>query len=194
MKEMTIKLYSIDELSGQAKEKAFESMKDLIIESNFNDFQFFADDELKFTYGLDAKLNYSLGYSQGDGLRFTTSNFATSAIINGLPFEKAFLDMLKALVLNGDLSVSINNNGEFWHYSYHHVRQVDVVFSEDVEESLPEATREAIKNAFIDSYMKVCDNLEKVGYQCYKVSDEDIIDTANANDYTYFANGELFHE
>lgn len=194
MKKRTIKTYSIDELSGQAKEKAFESVKEFIIESNFEDFQFFANDELKHTYGLDAELNYSLSYSQGDGLRFTTKDLATEAIIERLPFEKAFLDMLKALASNGDLKAWTNDNGNFWRYSYHHPRQVEVEFSEDVEESLPDPTREAIKKAFVDVYMKICDELERIGYQCYEVSDEDIIETANANEHEYFANGDLFHE
>lgn len=190
MKKVTIDVYTVEELQGKAKEKALQTIKDSLIDINFEDFRFFAYDELTYTYGLNATLSFDLGYSQGDGLRFVTDNLATDAIIDRLPFEKAFLDMLKALVKNDDLSVSTNDNGDFWRYSYSHARQVDVNFSEDTEESLPEATRQAIKKAFVDIYLSICKDLEKTGYKCYDVTDKDAIEYANDGQYEYLQNGE----
>jgi hypothetical protein len=191
MKKVTIDVYTVDELQGKAKENALQKIKDSMIDINFDDFRFFANDELQYTYGLNATLSFDLNYCQGDGLRFVTDNLATDAIIDRLPFEKAFLDMLKALVKNDDLSVSTNDNGEFWRYSYSHARQVDVNFSVETQNSLLEATRQAIKKAFVDIYLSICKDLEKTGYECYEVTDEDAIEFANENENEYLENGQL---
>jgi hypothetical protein len=194
MKTKQIQVYKIDELSDKAKEKAIEKVKDSMIENNFEDFNFFAKDELKFGYGLNAILKYDLGYSQGDGLRFVTDDLATTQIIEKLKLDQDMIELIKILTESDDIRVSVNDNGEFWRYAYSHSRQVDIEFSEDVEKRFPEHTRKAIHQAFIDVYINICRDLEKQGYNCYDVSEKQVIEYANENEYEYLTNGDIFYE
>ena len=191
MKTKQIQVYKIDELSGKAKEKAMEKLKDSMIEMNFDDFNFFAKDELKFGYGLNAILKYDFG---GDGLRFVTDDLATTQIIEKLKLDQDMIELIKILAESGDIRVSVNDNGEFSSYAYSHSRQVDIEFSEDVEKRFPEHTRKAIHQAFIDVYMNICRDLEKQGYNCYDVSEKQVLEYASENEYEYLLNGDIFYE
>jgi hypothetical protein len=193
MKIIGIELYSINELQGKAKEKAIEKIKENIIELNFEDFTNNAKWSLENDLGLDATLKHSLGYSQGDGLRFTTSFFNTKQVIAALDLDESTITTIQKLTDDKDLIVSINDNEPFSRYSYNHPRQVSIDFSENINDLIPNYMIEKITKAFVDTYLRVCNDLEKQGYACYDVSEEDCITCSNDNEYFYFDNGVMFH-
>lgn len=195
MKIIPINVYSIHELQGKAKEKAIAKIKDNIVEFNFYDFQDNAKFYLQNDLGIsDANLVFSLSYSQGDGLRFTTSFFNTMEVIAMLNLDESTKATIKNLTQSKELLVSINDNEPFSRYSYHHQRQVTIDFSEESQNLIPWFMIENISKAFVDVYMKVCDDLEKQGYACYDVSENDCVEHANDNELFYFENGDVFHE
>lgn len=75
MKEITIKLYSFDELSTKAQERALQEHisehDDPMMQSHMINLLKEELDERKIKYNADSiNVMYSLGYSQGDGLMF----------------------------------------------------------------------------------------------------------------------------
>jgi hypothetical protein len=193
MKVIPINVYSISELQGKAKEKAIEKIRINLIDLNFEDFKDNARLYIENDLGLDGKVYFSLSYSQGDGLRIESSFFNTKQVIDMLPIDESTKATIQNLTQSKDLIVSINNNTPFSRYTYHHPRQVTIDFSEDINDLIPGYMIEKIKKAFVDVYMKVCDDLESQGYACYDVSDDDCIAYGIDSEYEYLENGDIFH-
>lgn len=191
MKKVEVSVYAIDELKGKAKEKAIGKIKDNLIELNFEDFFENSRSYIKDELGIDGQVYYSLSYSQGDGLRIETTFFNTDKVIDMLQLDESTKATIKKLSNDGDLIVATKSNNRKTFYSENDCL---VEFSEEVENLLPGYMLENINQAFVDVYMKICGDLQKQGYDCYEVSDNDCIEYANDNDLLYFANGDIFHE
>ena len=43
-------------------------------------------------------------------------------------------------------------------------------------------------------YHKICDEMEEIGYNCYDIEDEDILENIEANDYEFYENGDFCYE
>jgi hypothetical protein len=44
----------------------------------------------------------------------------------------------------------------------------------------------------INAYLKICNDFEAIGYDVYKVSDDDIKDLIDSNDYEFYEDGRIF--
>jgi hypothetical protein len=108
-----------------------------------------------------------------------------------LNLDESTKQTIKKITNDGGLSVSTKSNNR--RYAYHSENDVLVEFSEEVENLLPGYLMESITNAYIDVYMEICSNLEKQGYECYNVAENDVVEFANENEYQYFANGDIYH-
>jgi (p)ppGpp synthase/HD superfamily hydrolase len=187
MKTIPMNVYTIKELKGKAKEKAIEKMKDIMINFNFENFEsdsyIYLSDEL----GINGKIYYSLSYSQGDGLRIQTPFFNTHAVINKLELDAQTKQAIHKLSESSDIMVSTKANTR---RSYHS-ENVLVEFSQECENLLPSHMMENITNAFINVYESICAKLEKDGYACYEVNDEDCVEFAF--DKEFFENGEEYN-
>jgi len=89
MRQVTINAYTIEELKGKAREKAFYEVNNILIDNNFNDFNYRLKDFLKYDLNIDAKTYYSLSYSQGDGLMIESNFFNSDEVINLLTLEES---------------------------------------------------------------------------------------------------------
>lgn len=162
----THNVYTIDELSDEAKEKAL---------NDFNEHNYIYDLEEQLTEYINGELEqsgykvlksikvyYSLSYSQGDGVMF------------------------EGTIEDKDGNVyTIKHNG---HYYHEHSKTINAM---DKEEN--DIDTEEFDNNF---YIPLCRKVEKVGYSEieYQQSMEHFIELCDLNEYTFLENGTMFNE
>lgn len=178
VKTLEIPLFTFDQLSKEAKEKA----KRKYYESETYDF--LSDDITEYAAMLlgdakidfrDLRLMFSLSYSQGDGLCFTGE------------FTKYGIRM------------SIGHN-----YRYYFAKSVTFEFFNDKGEEIEEdgtnletakvSKANAVKIAKLKAiYFELAKKLEKHGYDIleYRANDEEFTDLCEANQYTFEGDGTM---
>jgi hypothetical protein len=193
MKTIEIQLYKFDELSEEGKQTAIEK------ERNREDYyfmEFFKDDVIEKIsesgFKGNIKLQYSLSYSQGDGLSFCADYFDK---LNDLftevlgPGKQKTID---CLVNNTSFNLK-GNNGRYCYasksdldltledYGHHDTINCNIVVSKVLEK-------------LEDFYMNLCNELEKNGYKYieYENSDECITENLIGNDYDFTENGKMY--
>lgn len=163
------KVYTFDELSETAKEKALSDY------NMNNDFPFLSDDiiyhieELLKENGIEAITEitpfYSLSYCQGDGVMFEgTFNWK-------------------------NYTITTKQSGH-----YYHEKSVDYSFENNADEN--DDTRYDDNDEFIELYESICRSAEKYGYDVIETeqSEENFAEICFANDYTFLENGEMFND
>ena len=194
MQTVSIELFSINELSEDAKKKAIEKER-----SNCDvDLQFTVEyiEEILTCLGFQSpKINYSGFCSQGDGLSFTCDNWQ---------YKKGMLDKLKECtrdinILNVakqlqvmakntgyKLQFSVNRTSHF--YSHENTVQIDnnpysdFSLSDDQDEILT-----ALKNCLCRVFYRMLES----DYD-YQLSDEYIIENLQANDFLFLESGKVW--
>jgi hypothetical protein len=170
MIQKTINLYSYEELSEKAIEKALKQH----IENN--DFCFLKDDlteqlkeklkenNIKVIHE-DLTLRYSLSYCQGDGLSFIGT------------FEYKELTLKLKM---GHLSNYYSHSNTIDISAYNSISGDDVDNGETFEE-------------FKIIFFKICSELEKAGYEIieFENSEENFKELCELNNYTFKENGEM---
>lgn len=168
MQEKTIKVYTFDELSEDAKNLALTSWRE------GNDYYFLEDiltDDLseklrenKIEELSKTSLRYSLNNCQGDGLSFTGSFRWKDSIIN---------------ITDGSLS-----------NLYAHSNTTDININVGDFEQESDADENMYKE-FKTLYDAICWELEKLGYSYIEDEDneETIRENFNLNEYTFRENG-----
>ena len=201
MRQVTPKpfnVYNFNELSKEAKQEAFNGLKEMIVDDRFSSFEDDCYEVVKDVFNLlDVKaFNYSITSSQGDGLSFTCDNFNSvtinEAIFNDEATPEAVKDNIKKL--NNFLIVKTTiNKGR---YSYAHSNQLTVHldgFNDDlVKDLLPEHIEDQLKKAYAKQYLKICKQLESNGYSLFDVTMEEVAEMAIDNDYEFMEDGRQF--
>lgn len=186
-----INIYKYDELSEKAKENAKDIIKDIIIDDNF----YFLNKDLK-NIALDKydlqniEFCYSLSFCQGDGLMFKCDDLLESKYIYKKVIETLSKEEAKRaaeLVADGRLKFYSHNSKS---YCYAHKNDVDYcAFGlEDNNYDLADKIHKIIA----DIYLNICKELEKVGYNCYNVTDEMIDECIEHNEIEFTENGEIY--
>lgn len=167
MKKVEITLYAYEELSKEAKERAFgkwrEEQYDPLMQSHMINLLGEVLDERGIKYGyplIDLDVRYSLSHCQGDGFMF-----------------------------EGDLTwkgkrVNVKHDGNA-HYYHEYTASFD--FNEE------DAWTEAEENAFEADYRSICKVMERKGYDHidYTTSEEYFMGECEANEYTFEENGAM---
>lgn len=175
MKIIEIKLFSYDELSKQAKEKALvewidgndypflsdnlnEKLHELLLENGIHDLNDTSKPGTKPTQVL-----YSLNYSQGDG-----------AMFEGKYLWREYL-------------VKIKHSDHYYHSNSKTIEITKLVDGQEIEAD--EITAQEFENI----YQKICKALEEFGYEEIESEDseEAFIETCEANEYTFEENGKM---
>lgn len=194
MRTVRIKVYQFSELNDNAKQLAIENFRN----NQELHLDFFQSDcveqiEEKGFYG-NIQLQYSLSYSQGDGLSFSCGHFQESFL---LPIFEEILgkgkEQTAKIIMANSSFENVENKGRYCYASkndisyefdnggYKDYVQVHSVVSK-VEEKLK------------DIYINLCKVLERNGYSVieYQNSDEAIIENFEANGYEFLASGKIF--
>ncbi len=170
-------IYTIDELSKEAQEKAHKKW----IEGN--DYYFLSDDMNEKLHELLEENNikdlndtskpgtkptqvvYSLSYCQGDG-----------AMFEGMFQWKEY-------------TIHIKHSGHYYHYNS---KNFSIMLTETEEE--PDNYQE-VEEAFNTLYVDICKKLERYGYDYieYEDSMEAFKEACEANEYTFLEDGNMFN-
>jgi len=193
MRTVRTKVYSFNELSNEAQQKAIEKYRNgsEIYLDFFND----AAIEQINNSGFydDIKLQYSLGYSQGDGLSFSCKRIEWKTI------EPLFTEVLgqgkektAKLIFEYCSFICKGNDGR---YCFASKNDIDFTFENYNREY--QNIKEVVGNVLTkieNKYLELCKQLEKQGYSEieYQQSDEAIKETILANDYEFTKDGTQF--
>ena len=165
MKTKTINLYSFDELSKEAQEKArveYNTSKDQdnyllteFLEERLQDL--LKENKIKSD---NVKIMYSLSYCQGDGVMFS-GNFNW-----------------------GTWKVDIKHSGHYYHSNSKDIEMYQV----DDESIYPE---QHTLDKFEKIYQSICKELEKYGYDIIETEDsmENFKENCEANDFLFTIDG-----
>lgn len=187
------KVYKFEELSEVSKEVVRNMYTDF---QEPDDFCNMCQEYLKDTVGItELEIGFSLSYSQGDGVcmygEFTTYNDKFFEIITeGLTDEQK--ELYKKYFYKF-MFIKTNH-----HYSHSRTVSIDVE-KENIQEE--DENRESEIDTIFDTvleniekwYFKECKDFEESGYKFfYEISDEDLKEYCEANEYEFTENGKLF--
>ena len=209
----TYNVYNYNELSDEAKEKVKQDYLDNPVRNDI-----FYEDCTETIYDLfpqsDLKIQYSLSSCQGDGF----NTYGTLDVFNLINLmrnkEKLPFSLLNKIEKDIDIFTSEELDLLSQYYNYycssikipHNFRycysQADYInFADDWAEELENAEMEYNDNLiikfenFVRKFFSELNNMfEEEGYDfLYNVSDEEIKDWCEANEYTFLKNGTLFN-
>lgn len=201
------KVYQYNELSEEAKEKARQWYLDGQESFMFTET---VNEDLYNLFGkTNLKVQYSLGYCQGDGLNIY-GDIAAENIFNCLEkhnggtqleeFENILTEKEKKTILKyaevcGEIELPMNNR-----YCYSLADRIDIAKSwvweletyseyKNINVEVLKKFEKLVRNIF----EKLCDNYEEMGYKYfYEISDEDMMEICEANEYEFYENGSIF--
>lgn len=165
---VTYKVYKYDELKQKSKDRA---MRDFCEHNSYDFLEDQLDDELKYLltqHGIEYDqlvLNYSLSYSQGDGVSFT--GYFTMQNIEFFVYR-------------------VNNH-------YCHSKTVNFDYRDHVDEGYEELNQKQF-DKFKSIYFDICKAIEKLGYDIidYEQSEEYFKEHCESNEIEFLDNGKIF--
>ena len=191
MKTIEIKLYKFTELSEQAKNVAIEKQRNHEIE--FDWFYDFCHEQISESgFKGNIKLQYSLSYSQGDGLSFSCDYFDN---LNTLFVEILGTEKQKTIdfIIN-NCSLKINSNNS--RYCYAHRNDVNFELDNYYVKSSTNLDNliSKVETKLRDLYINLCNELEKQGYDEIEnqYSDEYVTETLIENDCYFTIDGLIY--
>jgi len=190
MREIKVKVFKFDELSEESKEKAIE------VWYSSEDYCFLEDDilsELEFfdEEGIfsNVKLSYSLSWSQGDGLSFS-SDIDLEKFIDKI-YEVKIPNWKKRALLTYINKVTTKwNTG---HYCSCHESDVTSELSGYDERERLECYFKSIFEHIQQYYLDTCKQLEKYGYSVleYRMDNKEFSENCECNDYEFYEDGKM---
>lgn len=165
-------VYNFDELTDEAKQKALENHRQFEYET----LDTWLEDDMDYKLGellkenniksLKTDIRYSLGYSQGDGASFTGD-----------------------IEYNDTWRATIGNNSYGYHYSHWNTVCIEEMTSLKTDEEAPAETEDKL----LDIIHDINKELKRYGYARIDdaTSDEQIIESIEANEYEFYEDGRL---
>lgn len=190
----TYKVYTFDELSDEAKKKVKNDHSDFLAE--VETFTEICNEKIKNTFpNSNLKVQYDFSCSQGNGLNiYGDLDFNDVLENNKNEFSEKEIKTLKEyLEYVYDYHIKPNR-----YYTYCTVEQEnfynDIIW--DLKEFFEKINKDLIKkfdNIVRDFISGFCDDLYNEGYDFfYNISDEEMKEYCEINEYTFLADGTLF--
>ena len=195
MRIIETKAYTFDELSDDAKEKLIEKFREDKYE--YLNLDYFYDDcvyQLEELGFVNPKIQYSLGYCQGDGLSFEADKYTRLEDLYIKELGKGKEHTAQVLADNSTF-ICTGNKG---HYCYSSTSDIDLYienYSSTINTDCENINNvvDIVRGELEDLYVDICSNLEKQGYDEieYQLSDECIIEDIQCNEYEFTKEGKL---
>ena len=194
MQTISVKLFSINELSENAKKKAIEKKR-----SNYDvDLTYTVEyiEEILTCLGFESpKISYSGFGSQGDGLSFVSENWQYKKgmldKVGKTTQEICFLDVSKQLQVmakNTGYKLQFSVNRTNYYYSHENTVQIDnSPYSDFSLSDGQDAILTDLKNSLCRAFYKMLE----AGYD-YQLTDEYIIEALQANDIMFLSSGKVW--
>lgn len=192
MKTKTIKLYTFDELSEEAKKKALEKLYDINVYDDYwydDMLEEFKEDMKKMGYYVE-NVYFRGFWSQGDGACFTGS----VDILEYVKIKKLGNKYRKLLHYVKDMggSVDITTSGRYYHPETMRFEDNIIQMGSLYDDEILQQATIIVDLIEKEAREKVDELYERLEEQYdYLVSEEAIIDTIECNDYYFTKDGEL---
>lgn len=212
MRKITVEynIYKYSELEENIKNKVKEKIESMIVENNFyslkEDLEYILNDVYNLT---DFELNYSFTFCQGDGCCFynivllSYENLKNNKDLNA--FEKYItenytpeeIEMIIKYLQEDNLYLKKYNHHydhkytcsiDFGYYTAFYEEEKNSKEIDEINELIEKVTKDLEKNV----YYKICDHLEAEGYKRYNVSENEIIEFIELNNYEFYENGGIY--
>ena len=169
-----IEVYDFEELSDEVREKVLNKFRENneydFLDENLNEELNILLKEAEIKPTGEISLRYSLSCCQGDGLSF----------IGDFKFKDI------------DFEISLGHLSN--HYAHSNTTDINTADEYDDSDDITEEIREIREKEFREIYFKICDELEKSGYNYIEAedSDENLKENIKVNEYKFLVNGEIF--
>ena len=198
MQEITIIVYSIDELTGEAKKKAVEKVQTILHETFEPSFLTEHFNELLMEKGLPGlSVYWSLSYCQGDGVAFY-GKVDISALLACEACRPIWPEL--RYLQNLDFGYEIEITGVNSRYHHHNSMNVTTHYPGfGLDESLYKAEdliekRRTAVYFFLDSYIKdISKELERIGYAEIEYQTSEEIALEYAKELRFTKDGAIFN-
>lgn len=206
-----INIYNFEELKENIQNKLISDFGEILINDNFEFLEEDLSRKLEEDYKMnDYKIEYSLSYSQGDGLCFYNNQYnllsytvlKNNDIKNANVFEKYLIEnnLVNDILLNylnDGYNLGIFKSDS--RYTHAHTCNIDYEYYYNNDLGLEEQTSindciAQFKNELYKIYLNICIELEKYGYKCYDVSDNEVKSYIIDNEYEFLENGKIYQE
>lgn len=220
MKQVTkvFNVYTFEELSKAAQSKVKDKLSEVITSDRFEWLKSDFEESLKACYDTNGDVSYSLTSLQGDGLYFESDDLMTAKFYalmvktvedgQGSEVHKATIkDVIKVFYDHAtNLQVYAKHDGGS-HYFYASKRDIKIeVLDEDAFQDLKDIEAvtlwttgkafnialEVFEKVVTRAYLSICNDFEKIGYEVYNVSDEDVSELIDCNEYEFNKDGSIF--
>lgn len=185
MKKVTkeYEVFSFDELSKEAKEKALNKYRDN------NDYYFLSDDLNERLYELLVEKGITdLNETSKPGTKPTQVQYSLSNCQgDGCMFEGSFQFSTEHEKVGGQWKKYIAHVKHAGHYYHSNSKTMDIVDEDDNEAD------EVVYTEFNTIYKDICNQLEKDGYAFidHEDSEECFAELCEANEYTFLSDGTM---
>ena len=195
MRIIETEAYTFDELSDDIKEKVIDNFRE--DKYKYLDLDFFYEDcvyQLEELGFVNPKIQYDLGYCQGDGLSFEADKYTKlkDLYLQELGKGKEYTAQLLA---DNSTFICTGNKGR---YCYASTSDIDLYienYSSTINTDCENINNvvDIVRGELEDLYVDICSNLEKQGYAEieHQLSDECIIEDIKCNEYEFTKEGKL---
>lgn len=193
--KVVVDVLKYGELDCVIKERLYEDAKEQFVSDRFQALSDVFIEYLSNSYGiaLDAsQLSYSICNQQGDGVSFSFKNMLAVPHFLNLVYERIALKDKKLLQeLIEEEAFTINSEGNRTSYFYAAQGQV-VVDAERAVLAEEELVTEKARQLVADEYVRICKELELMGYGFWTIDENDKQDIlSELNDSFYFSDGRV---
>lgn len=201
MRNLEFKVYHFEELSEQAKKKAIEDFRRRgTWEQWDNDVlsEYFKERLMEYGFYSDVRIEFSLGYCQGDGVAFYGEiDFSIWLKNHQDHFTKKELKRLEWLNYEFGIGLSTTRNSYGYHYSHYNTMDINVACDGYIglrDSDLLDEVLNEVEELLKDEVVELSREFERIGYEEieYKNSDEYIIESIIVNEYEFMEDGSMF--
>lgn len=202
-----INIFNFEELKPEIKSKIIGDYREILVNDNFEVLEGNFNYMLEGTYKLyDCKIEYDFSYSQGDGVCFYKNKcdllsytvLKNKDVKNANVFEKYLMEnnlvndnLLNYLNEDYNLGIFKNDSG----YTHARTCSIDYEFyNGDDEQETTNKYIGMIADKLYSVYLSICKEMEKIGYSCYDVSDDEVKEFISCNEYEFLENGKIYQE
>ena len=194
MREVKEKIYSYEELSEKAKERAKDDYRDTFREyQDYSFYEYFAE-ELRENGFESLEPRYSLCYCQGDGCSVTGKIYLNEVLENKdimENFSKDEIRRLEYIDCEVENEIKIENNSNYYYHANTMSFYANVyvnTYTHGKNWELMIDVFDKLEGVLEDYFIALCNRMEEVGYE--RIYDEEgLEEELMESDYEYYKDG-----
>ena len=194
MKEVSLKIYTVDELDEKVRNTVIEEYRDILVEHDWWEpiYEGFREDMREL--GLEGELYFSGFYSQGDGACFVSETVDTDLLVRTL-YESGYDIPEDALLYSGDYSIRISKVHASFANQYSHEYTIEAVITNEGDR-IPVTDIAKLENILTEWIRSECKRVYKnlKTYYDELVTDDAILETIRDNNWMFTESGLNAHK